>query len=78
MKKIILRLALIMTLLGLTNFVMADEWSKEQTAAWTTITLSWQDEVAGNGKCPANYIHENLVSWGESWPQPRNSASVTK
>ena len=28
---------------------MADEWSQEQTAAWTAVTQSWQDEVAGNG-----------------------------
>ncbi len=39
-----------MTLLSLTNFVMADEWSKEQTSAWSLVTQSWQDEVAGNGK----------------------------
>jgi hypothetical protein len=45
MKKIILRLTLIMTLLSLTNFVMADEWSKEQTLAWSGVNQSWQDEV---------------------------------
>jgi hypothetical protein len=67
-----------LALLSLTTLVMADEWSKEQTAAWAVVTASWEDEVAGNGKWPSNYVHQDLVAWGASWPQPRDSASVTK
>ena len=50
MKKKILRLASMLVLLSLTTFVIADEWSKEQTAAWLVVTQSWEDEVAENGK----------------------------
>jgi hypothetical protein len=78
MKKIVLQLTSMLALLSLTTFVMADDWSKEQTAAWSVVTQSWEDEVAGNGKWPAKYIHEDLVAWGASWPQPRDSSSVTK
>jgi hypothetical protein len=78
MKKIILRLTSMLALLSLTTFVMAVEWSKEQTAIWSVVTQSWEDEVAGNRKWPAKYIHEDLVAWGVSWPQPRDSSSVTK
>ena len=67
-----------LALLSLTTFVMADDWSKDQTAVWSVVTESWGDEVAGNGKWPSNYIHEDVVAWGASWPQPRDSASVTK
>jgi hypothetical protein len=54
------------------------EQRTEQTAAWSVVTQSWEDEVTGNGKWPAKYIHEDLVAWGASWPQPRDSSSVTK
>jgi hypothetical protein len=78
MKKIILRLTSMLALLSLTTFAMADEWSKEQTAAWLVVTQSWEDEVAENGKWPSNYAHKDLMAWGASWPQPRDSSSVTK
>ena len=63
---------------SLTTFVIADEWSKEQTAAWLVVTQSWEDEVAENGKWPSKYTHKDLVAWGASWPQPRDSSSVIK
>ena len=72
MKKIILQFASMMALFSLTNFVMTDEWSKKQTAAWSVVTQSWQYEVAGNGNWPANYIHDDLVSWAPTWPLHRN------
>ncbi len=78
MKKIVLQLTSMLALLSLTTFVMADDWSKEQTAAWSVVTQYWEDELAVNGKWPAKYIHEDLVAWGASWPQPRDSSSVTK
>ena len=78
MKKHILRLTSMVVLISLTSFVMADEWSKEQTAVWSVVTQSWEDEVAGNGKWPTKYTHEDLVAWGASWPQPRDNSSVTK
>jgi hypothetical protein len=78
MKKIILRLASILALVSLTTFVMADDWSKEQTAVWSTVSQSWADEVGKNGKWPSDFIHKDAVSWGVSWPQPRDAASLTK
>ena len=78
MKKMMLRFTSILALLSFTTFVMADDWSEDQTAVWSVVTQSWQDEVAGNGKWPTHYTHEELVSWGATWPQPRDSASVTK
>jgi hypothetical protein len=34
--------------------------------------------VAKNGKWPSNHTHKDLAVWGASWPQPRDSSSVTK
>jgi len=78
MKKIILLLASVLTLVSLTTVAMADDWSKDQTAVWSVVSQSWEDEVARNGKWPADYIHEDVVAWGVSWPQPRHGASMIK
>lgn len=73
-----LRITSILALISFADFVMADDWSEDQTAVWSVVTQSWQDEVAENGKWPTHYTHEELVPWGATWPQPRDSASVTK
>lgn len=78
MKKIIARLATIMALVSMTTFAMAADWSKEQTAVWSVVTQSWEDEVAKNGNWPTNYVHKDVVAWGESWPQPRGLESMAK
>lgn len=78
MKKLIVRLAAIAVLASMTTFAMAADWSKEQAAVWSVVTQSWEDEVAKNGNWPAKYIHDDVVGWGESWPQPRGAESMAK
>jgi hypothetical protein len=78
MKKIIVLLTSLLALGGLTTSAMGDDWSKDQTAVWSVVSQSWEDEVARNGKWPGDYIHEDVVSWGASWPQPRHGASMIK
>ena len=50
----------------------AQTWSAEQTALWDYVTQSWEDDVAKNGKWPAEYAHESYVGWGAKDPAPRN------
>jgi hypothetical protein len=78
MRKITLLVISLLVLAGLAAPVMAAEWSTDQTAVWSVISQSWEDEVARNGKWPADYIHKDVVAWGASWPQPRNGASMIK
>lgn len=56
----------------------AATWSPEQTEVWDVVAQSWVDEVAENNKWPNEYIVDNAMSWGETWPAPRNKASIDK
>lgn len=78
MKKMIVRLAAMVILASMTTFTMAADWSKEQGAVWSVVTQSWVDESAKNSNWPNNYVHKDVVAWGESWPQPRNVESMAK
>ncbi|MEO1251752.1 MAG: nuclear transport factor 2 family protein [Pseudomonadota bacterium] len=57
---------------------LAGDWSEDQTAVWDTIKQSWKDEAAENGKWPAQYVHDDVVSWGADWPMPRGKDSMLK
>jgi|TARA_B110000503_G_scaffold43198_1_gene70689 hypothetical protein len=78
MKKMIVRLAAVVALASMTTFAMAADWNKDQAAVWSVVTQSWEDEVAKNGNWPKDYVHKDVVAWGESWPQPREAASIAK
>jgi hypothetical protein len=78
MRKIIVLLTSLLALGSLATTAAAADWSKDQTAVWSVVSQSWADEVARNGKWPADYIHKDVVGWGASWPQPRHGASMIK
>ena len=57
----------------LTASVNAQEatWNDAQKEVWGLVQQSWMDDVAENGKWPAEYIHDSYVSWGDSSAAPR-------
>ena len=52
--------------------------NEAQQSVWEVVEQSWVDDVAKNGKWPANYVHDEVVNWGENWPTPRGKASIMK
>ncbi len=46
-------------------------WSAEQTEAWKVVQQSWVDDVAQNGKWPANYADPQMVVWSSEFAAPR-------
>lgn len=50
--------------------------SEEQQSVWKTVTDSWADDVAENGKWPTEYVHGDAHSWGATWPAPRGAESI--
>ena len=53
-------------------------WSSEQQAVWDLVAQSWADEVAENGRWPAQYVHDNVVDWGDRQPAPRGIDKITE
>ena len=37
-------------------------WSEDQTSAWAYVVQSWEDDVANNGKWPADYAWQREQS----------------
>ena len=54
------------------------DFNEAQQSVWEVVEQSWVDDVAKNGKWPANYVHDEVVNWSDSWPSPRRKASVMK
>jgi len=52
-------------------FAQLPSWNAEQTAVWQIVQNSWVDDVAENGRWPANYVHDNFVIWSNDLPVPR-------
>jgi hypothetical protein len=46
-------------------------WDAEQTAVWEFVEQSWVDDAAENGRWPGEYVHEEVVSWGDTQAAPR-------
>ena len=78
MRIVIMLLTAMMAVVGLVSTAQAGDWSKDQSAVWGVVSQSWEDEVARNGKWPADYIHKDVVAWGEEWPKPRGADSMVK
>ena len=51
-------------------------WNDAQKEVWGLVQQSWMDDVAENGKWPAEYIHDSYVSWGDSSAAPRYKDAV--
>lgn len=59
-------------------FAQSTMWSAEQTEVWQVVEQSWVDEVENNKKWPADYLVDDAVSWGSTWPSPRSKTSIIK
>ena len=46
-------------------------WNATQSEVWALVEQSWVDDVAENGKWPAEYILDNYVAWGDGSAAPR-------
>jgi hypothetical protein len=53
-------------------------WNAEQSEVWALIEQSWVDDVAENGKWPADYLLDNYVAWGEGTAAPRYKDAMIK
>lgn len=53
-------------------------WSAEQTEAWKIVQQSWVDDVAQNGKWPANYADPQMVTWSSEFAAPRGKDSTVR
>lgn len=58
-------------------YAQAPSWSDAQVEVWTVVQQSWKDDVAKNGKWPAEYAHQKFMSWGDS-PAPRDRDTYAK
>jgi hypothetical protein len=50
-------------------------WSAEQQSAWKVVSDSWVDDVAQNGKWPAQYADPQFIGWSPDVPSPRGLAA---
>jgi hypothetical protein len=53
-------------------------WSAEQAEAWKVVQQSWVDDVAQNGKWPANYADPQMVVWSSEFAAPRGKDSAVR
>jgi hypothetical protein len=70
--KILIRLgALAACFLAVTANAQQPTWNKAQSEVWAAIERSWVDDVAENGKWPADYLLDNYVAWSDDMAAPR-------
>lgn len=74
----IISAALALSLTSSIAFAQSTMWSAEQAEVWQIVEQSWVDEVANNKKWPADYLVDDAVSWGATWPSPRSKTSIIK
>lgn len=60
------------------SVAQAPTWNAEQTAVWKVVSQSWADEAAQNGKWPASYVDDNVISWSQENPMPIYKDSLIK
>jgi len=53
-------------------------WSAEQGEAWKIVQQSWVDDVAQNGKWPAEYADPQMVVWSAEFAAPRGKESAVR
>lgn len=76
MKKIFALGAIAAGLFAVSVNAQEPSWNDAQTEVWSLVEQSWVDDVAENGKWPADYIHDNYVSWGDADAAPRYKDSA--
>lgn len=72
MRTIIATLAgVVVSLFALSAAAQSPSWTGAQTEVWEAVEQSWVDDVAENGKWPAEYVHDDYVAWGDDMAAPR-------
>lgn len=75
--KVIIRLgAIAACLFAVSAFAQQPSWNDAQSEVWALVEQSWVDDVAENGKWPADYVHDKYVSWGDGIAAPRYKDSA--
>ncbi|NKI34779.1 SnoaL-like domain-containing protein [Wenzhouxiangella sp. XN79A] len=54
----------------------AGPMGEDETAVWSVIEASWEDETGETGAWPSEYIHDDAHGWGAEWPMPRDAESL--
>jgi len=58
------------------TYAQLPEWDNEQSEVWEFVQQSWVDDVAENGRWPAEYIHEKVIDWGDTQAAPRGAEQI--
>lgn len=58
------------------TYAQLPEWDDEQSEVWEFVQQSWVDDVAENGRWPAEYIHEKVIDWGDTQAAPRGAEQI--
>lgn len=53
-------------------------WSAEQGEIWKFVQQSWVDDVAQNGKWPAEYADPQMVTWSAEFAAPRGKDATVR
>ncbi len=70
--KIVIRLGAVAALfLAVSTNAQEPSWNDAQSEVWALVEQSWVDDVAENGKWPADYILDKYVAWGDGNAAPR-------
>lgn len=49
--------------LAFNSHAQQPSWSDAQMDVWKVVQASWVDDVAENGKWPADYVHDKYTTW---------------
>lgn len=72
------RVTSMLSLVMLAPICIAAEMQPEAEAVWSVVVSSWEDEVAENARWPAEYVHDDAVSWNPDWPLPQDKPSLSR
>jgi len=53
-------------------------WSESQTEVWSVVAASWEDDAGETGAWPSEYVHDNVVAWGDDAPVPNGKADMER
>ena len=53
-------------------------WSPQQAEVWKFVEQSWVDDVAQNGKWPADYADPQMVTWSAEFAAPRGKDATVR
>jgi len=71
MKNVLKLIVAVAALASANAFAQMPAWNDSQEAVWAYVAKSWEDDVAENGRWPAEYTHASYVGWGDTDVAPR-------